>query len=671
MANTQAAPAEAFHPLVSIVIPVYNGSNYLREAIDSALAQTYDNIEILVINDGSDDNGATEAIAKSYGNKIRYFAKENGGVATALNMGIEHMRGEYFSWLSHDDVYISKKIETQIKILGCHDDKTKIVYGNLIYINECSEFLRNADYHKKYNINLLKNNLYPLINGLIHGCTLLIHKSYFHHIGLFDEKLFTVQDYMLWFEFLKDYKSDLIYIDEPLIKSREHREQGSRKYIKIAEKEQKKLWNEIVHRITVYNINKIFKLLSIEPIDFSENVEIRFCPKYILKNINRIYKKNKFCAPDINNIFNELPQYSKKENGIIYKKIKAYFNLKKFYTIQGKTVIIFEPNSYHGETLIGFAKYFIDFNYNVLFVISKSLKKSNVFCRMQYDNRIHVIYVDINLYFIEKFVKIIRDSSLLFIQSSIYYDDGVGYPMCQYFYKIKNKIFIEHDISNIDKYCEYELYKDNRLFTILPKKYKNTITKSINPHFFGNIKLPNLSDGIIKFISIGVMDNRYRSHDMVYGAVDKLLKENINNFCIDIVGRGQNSYQLKNTKNIKFYGEVDFEKMYEMLSQSMFILMLLDSKNKEHEKYINYITTGSFQLILGFKIIPIIDKNFLQSLYLDETSAIVYEPGDLYSGIVKALNLSKDEYAIKQKNISQLEKKIYNNSFMEIKNAIC
>ncbi len=60
-----------FHPLVSIVIPVYNGSNYLREAIDSALAQTYDNIEILVINDGSNDNGATEAIAKSYGDKIR------------------------------------------------------------------------------------------------------------------------------------------------------------------------------------------------------------------------------------------------------------------------------------------------------------------------------------------------------------------------------------------------------------------------------------------------------------------------------------------------------------------------------------------------------------------------------------------------------------------------
>ncbi len=70
--------SNTFNPLVSIVIPVYNGSNYLREAIDSALAQIYRNIEVLVINDGSRDDGKTEAVALSYGDRIRYFAKENG-----------------------------------------------------------------------------------------------------------------------------------------------------------------------------------------------------------------------------------------------------------------------------------------------------------------------------------------------------------------------------------------------------------------------------------------------------------------------------------------------------------------------------------------------------------------------------------------------------------------
>jgi hypothetical protein len=74
-----------FRPRVSIIIPVYNGSNFLAEAIDSALAQTYQNTEVIVVNDGSTDRGATRAIAASYGDRIRYLEKENGGVASALN----------------------------------------------------------------------------------------------------------------------------------------------------------------------------------------------------------------------------------------------------------------------------------------------------------------------------------------------------------------------------------------------------------------------------------------------------------------------------------------------------------------------------------------------------------------------------------------------------------
>ena len=67
-------------PLVSIIIPVYNGANYLREAIESALGQTYGNCEVLVINDGSNDHGETEREALKFGDRIRYFKKENGGV---------------------------------------------------------------------------------------------------------------------------------------------------------------------------------------------------------------------------------------------------------------------------------------------------------------------------------------------------------------------------------------------------------------------------------------------------------------------------------------------------------------------------------------------------------------------------------------------------------------
>ena len=78
------------------------------EAIDSALSQIYKNIEVIVVNDGSKDNA--EEIALSYGDKIRYLKKENGGGLSALNFGIWEMKGEYFSWLSHDNKYDCHKI---------------------------------------------------------------------------------------------------------------------------------------------------------------------------------------------------------------------------------------------------------------------------------------------------------------------------------------------------------------------------------------------------------------------------------------------------------------------------------------------------------------------------------------------------------------------------------
>ena len=126
--------SQTFNPLVSIVIPVYNGENYLKDAIDSALAQTYKNIEIIVVNDGSTDN--TEKIALSYGNKIRYFKQKNGGVSSALNKAIKHMKGEYFSWLSHDDMYYPCKVALQVEYLEHLNNKDVVLFADYRIIDE-------------------------------------------------------------------------------------------------------------------------------------------------------------------------------------------------------------------------------------------------------------------------------------------------------------------------------------------------------------------------------------------------------------------------------------------------------------------------------------------------------------------------------------------------------
>ena len=115
---------------VSIIMPVYNGENYMREAIDSALAQTYENTEIIVVNDGSTDR--TEEIAKSYGDRIVYVSKENGGSSSALNAGIKKMTGDFFSWLSHDDLYLPERTEELMKAWSGDENEAVICGEKLI-----------------------------------------------------------------------------------------------------------------------------------------------------------------------------------------------------------------------------------------------------------------------------------------------------------------------------------------------------------------------------------------------------------------------------------------------------------------------------------------------------------------------------------------------------------
>lgn len=186
-------------PLVSIVIPVYNGSNFLKKAIDSALAQTYQNIEILVINDGSNDNDKTEKIALSYGKKIRYFHKENGGVSSALNLGIREMKGDYFSWLSHDDEYTPTKIEKQIEQLKFGAD---IIVCSECQINENSKVISKArDYSLLAGENVIswQEEMTKIIRDKIFsGCALLISKYVFDNVGFFDETLRYNQDFDMW-----------------------------------------------------------------------------------------------------------------------------------------------------------------------------------------------------------------------------------------------------------------------------------------------------------------------------------------------------------------------------------------------------------------------------------------------------------------------------------------
>ena len=228
--------ASPFQPLVSIVIPVYNGSNFVAEAIDSALAQTYPNIEVIVVNDGSTDQGATTAIARSYGDKIRYFEKPNGGVATALNLGIEEARGTYISWLSHDDLYLPEKVAAQVAYLQSLADREVVLYSDYNLVDETGKKIGQTRLDHEM---LARAPLYSVLRGSIHGCSTLVPRDAFQHFGGFDPALATTQDYALWFKMARSIP--FLHMPEVLIQSRWHDAQGSKIHPKTL-REANELW---------------------------------------------------------------------------------------------------------------------------------------------------------------------------------------------------------------------------------------------------------------------------------------------------------------------------------------------------------------------------------------------------------------------------------------------
>lgn len=305
------------NPLVSIVIPVYNGENYVNEAIDSAINQTYKNIEIIVVDDGSKDK--TEEICKSYGDKIRYFKKENGGVASALNFGIKKMKGEYFSWLSHDDLYKKNKIETEINILNKLQNKETIIFSNFELIDKFGKKFSQTNYTSFYSKEELCKNIFPVIKGIVNGDTILINKKCFENVGIFREDLHCTQDYDLWFKLFDYYPSYLV--EECLVQYRIHDKQDTNNYPNV-NGEGDLLWKKTIDSLTINKIeswgqNPIeilfnlhyqmkcagYKLAEETTWNYIKNVYFNYNPKVSI--IMPCYNEEKYIKKSINSILEQ------------------------------------------------------------------------------------------------------------------------------------------------------------------------------------------------------------------------------------------------------------------------------------------------------------------------------------------------------------------------------
>jgi glycosyltransferase involved in cell wall biosynthesis len=206
-------------PEVSIVIPTYNSAAYLLEAVNSVLAQTFQDLEVIVIDDGSTDN--TEAAMSQFGPPVRYLRQSNGGVAVARNRGIEESRGRYVAFLDADDTWLPNKLERQFEAFKKSDNK--VCYTAFTVVDSDLTPIRIA--HSQRRGKTLED---LLLRGNIVGsiCTVLCERALLQGVGGFDSSLSQCADWDMWVRLAA--RTDFLYVDEPLVTYRQHASNMSR-----------------------------------------------------------------------------------------------------------------------------------------------------------------------------------------------------------------------------------------------------------------------------------------------------------------------------------------------------------------------------------------------------------------------------------------------------------
>jgi glycosyltransferase involved in cell wall biosynthesis len=233
-------------PLVSIVMPVFNGGHYFPKSVASALAQSYDRFEIVIVNDGSRDNGQTagfcEEIAAKHPDRILYIDKPNGGVGSALNAGISAMRGDIFCWLSHDDLYMPNKLERQVDFYNRLGKSDAMLISDYAIIDPHD----NVKFEVRFNnASFIQAPKLPLYRGCVNGCTVFIPRKVLPD-NPFKPQYFYTQDYWLWFELIKEHT--FFHQPEVLVHYRQHPGQDSMKPEATIEGEE--LWRTAVDETT-------------------------------------------------------------------------------------------------------------------------------------------------------------------------------------------------------------------------------------------------------------------------------------------------------------------------------------------------------------------------------------------------------------------------------------
>ena len=197
---------------VSIIIPAYNSSAYIAEALDSVFKQTFSSYEVIVINDGSPDTELLERELRPYSGKLHYIKQENRGAAAARNAGVRAARGELVAFLDADDTYLPNFLEKQIELLK--SSNADLVYSDALLFGDSPLAGRTFMQVQPSRGEVTPEKLLA-VKVTVLTSTVLARKEPIFKVGFFDESLRRGQDFDLWLRLAKSgvrfaYQSEVL-----------------------------------------------------------------------------------------------------------------------------------------------------------------------------------------------------------------------------------------------------------------------------------------------------------------------------------------------------------------------------------------------------------------------------------------------------------------------------
>ena len=208
-------------PQVSVIIPVYNGEKYIEEALESAFAQTFQDFEVIVINDGSTD--ATEERLAKYQDRIVYVKQENRGLAATRGVGVEKARGEFIAFLDADDIWLPTKLERQVEFAHAHPEYGIVTTDALNFEGDCLITSSLKDWYQVSSGWVLERLLF---GNWISASAAMIRRECFDKVSTFDVPPPAFgEDWLMWMQIAAYYP--IFFIDKVLVRRRLHPESMS------------------------------------------------------------------------------------------------------------------------------------------------------------------------------------------------------------------------------------------------------------------------------------------------------------------------------------------------------------------------------------------------------------------------------------------------------------